>query len=38
MIWAKDGKAFVNPLDYFGKLIINPTDKQLIKIRISISR
>ena len=31
MIWIKDGKIFENPLNYFGKYIINPTDQQLIK-------
>lgn len=31
MIWIKNGKRFENPLDYFGRYIINPTDKQLKK-------
>ena len=30
-VWIKDGQIFENPLNYFGKYIINPTDKQLIK-------
>lgn len=30
-IWIKNGKIFENPLNYFGKYIINPTDNQLIK-------
>lgn len=36
MIWIKNGKRFENPLDYFGRYIINPTDKQLTKARLSI--